>query len=1122
MEGSGENSNEGTAARSVSQRAAACLHAFEAGCLAYRRFVLFLIIICTLLVGGWWVARKQLGPIVRPWIERKATELFADRGLEAQIGSADFVEGQGLWLRNVSLASTDSTGPALLHVDELLIRTDQTLWNIARHGFQPQRILVRHLRANLTPEADGSYAAERLWPLPQGNGNRVPISIVDAALTVGGSIGPWRLEEHITNLQIEILPPAEPNGPEIPAAIPHVFQISAELQTTRIGKLRVEGRYDESTAAWTLGGDAHNLRLSTDLIRVSEELAGQSLSDIARLDAGIDLEFRVEGVGLGSPTNYWAAGTIVDGRLDDARLPDPIVNLEGSFEATPERWRLEGIRALVGQGRVSVNAERNASSTGDHWVIDGWVDGVNVDRRLEPYIPPSIKHHWDEYRPTGVMDACVHVEGGPGGWHPNLDLTLHDVSFVYAVFPYPVHHCQGTVSWSPERLRLDIEGRASGSRVVAKGEYQNPGANSVGRVDIELLDQLPISEELMHALRSQPGIEHTVRQFSPKGQLGVTVALERHEAGGDFHRTYQIEIFDGSLRYEGLPYNLHGVTGKIIVQDDWMYFQEIRGHNGSGLISCSGSVGPDRWLNLSFEGSSLPLDEELRRALPDSLKETWDNMRPAGHLDHLDATYRRQLVDQTTELTIKARMWDRRSEERTGVSVRPVWMPFTWHELTGSITYDNGEIAIDDLRGHHGETTISVQGVGRTNTDGWWLDLSPCSIDRIEPTAELLESLPPIVKQGLRTIELSGRLNLHGRIAVLFGQRDPRFTPPLVPRDSGGAVPPHELEVQWDQTVDLERAGLTIAGHRLHDAYGTLKTVGVMMGERMESFGQLELDSLMWRDTQIRDVRGPLYLDSTRVAFGSMASQATERATPRPLSGSWLGGRVQVDGQMQFDNNLSFMVQGSIGEGRLEAARDEFGWNVQDLSGAIYAGIRLEGSGTDANSLAGHGRIELQDATIYELPLMVNLLKLLSIRQVDRTAFTTSTIDYRIERDRVELQRVELAGDAISLAGSGELDFSGRLQAQFYTRVGRQELKLPILSPLVGAASRQFLLIRVDGSLYDPQVTQVPFPKINDAIQAMTAEPTPAESLLWPGTTMPPAPNPSTGFGPSIVPESWR
>ncbi|MEZ6109231.1 MAG: hypothetical protein R3B96_24905 [Pirellulaceae bacterium] len=630
-----------------------------------------------------------------------------------------------------------------------------------------------------------------------------------------------------------------------------------------------------------------------------------------------------------------------------------------------------------------------------------------MDRRLEPYIPPSIKHHWDEYRPTGVMDACVHVEGGPGGWHPNLDLTLHDVSFVYAVFPYPVHHCQGTVSWSPERLRLDIEGRASGSRVVAKGEYQNPGANSVGRVDIELLDQLPISEELMHALRSQPGIEHTVRQFSPKGQLGVTVALERHEAGGDFHRTYQIEIFDGSLRYEGLPYNLHGVTGKIIVQDDWMYFQEIRGHNGSGLISCSGSVGPDRWLNLSFEGSSLPLDEELRRALPDSLKETWDNMRPAGHLDHLDATYRRQLVDQTTELTIKARMWDRRSEERTGVSVRPVWMPFTWHELTGSITYDNGEIAIDDLRGHHGETTISVQGVGRTNTDGWWLDLSPCSIDRIEPTAELLESLPPIVKQGLRTIELSGRLNLHGRIAVLFGQRDPRFTPPLVPRDSGGAVPPHELEVQWDQTVDLERAGLTIAGHRLHDAYGTLKTVGVMMGERMESFGQLELDSLMWRIPRSA-MRGPLYLDSTRVAFGSMAS-CHGTSIPRPLSFvlGWVGECRSTGRCSSTTTSRSWSKARSARGVSRRLAMSSAGMYRTSRS-AIYAGIRLEGSGTDANSLAGHGRIELQTRR-RRTAADGEPAQAAEHSSSDRTAFTTSTIDYRIERDRVELQRVELA-----------------------------------------------------------------------------------------------------------------
>lgn len=1087
------------------RRAAAWLHAFECGCLAYRRFVLFLIALCLVLVGAWWVVRKQLGPIVRPWIERQARQMLEGRDLEPLIGSAEFVEGQGIWLRNVSLNSTCCEGPALVHVDELLIRSDQSLWQIAQNGFQPQRILIRHLRANLTPEADGSYAAERLFPLPTAGGQRVPVSIVDAAVSLGGDLGGWQFEEHISNLRIDVVPPADSIETDSDGTpLPQIFQISADLQATRVGKLSIEGEFDATNRRWHLRGKAQNLRLSTELVRASERLSGSDLSDLVRLDAGVDLEFRVSGEGTNQPVAYWASGELRDGRVDDARLPDPIVDMRGRFEASNERWTFHEISARAGQGVLQMNAARTATAAGDHWTADLAIDSVHVDQRLEKYIPDSLRKYWLEFRPSGLMDGRVHLEGIAGSWQPSVDLTLHDASFVYALFPYPVHHCRGSLHWSRERMSFDIEGKASGSRVIAKGEYQNPGVNSSGRLDIRLVDLLPISEELMEALSVHPSVEQTVRQFNPKGQLGVEITIQRPEPGGPFHRTYIIDLYDGSLRYTGLPYNLHGVTGRIVVDDGWMHFREIRGHNGSGLVTCSGKLGPDRLLDLSFASSSLSLDDELRRALPEALRDTWDRMKPQGHLDHLVATYRRNLETSETNLRIEARMWDRRSEERTGVSIRPAWMPFTWHELTGSIIYDNGQLTINDLRGHHQDTTIAVQGIGHTSADGWWIDLSPCSIDRIEPTAELLESLPPVVKQGLRTIDLAGRLSLHGRITVMSGQRDPAFTPPLIRRDSQIDLATQEaraLEVQWDQIVDLEQAGITIAGQRLHNAHGSLSTVGVMVGDRMESFGHLELDTVMWRDSQLRDVRGPLFLDATRIAFGSLAPRPGEDSIPRPLSGSWIGGRVQLDGQMMFDRDMPFMVQGSITEGRLELARDEFGWDVDDLSGAIYAGIRLEGSGTDPNLLAGRGTIQLRDAAIYELPLMVNMLKLLSIRQVDRTAFTTSNIDYQVRRDRIDLQRVDLSGDAISLQGSGEIDMGGRLQAQFYTRVGRQDWELPILSPIVGAASRQFLLIQIDGTLNDPQVTQIPFPKINDALQAMTAEPGQGESLGWPDPT---------------------
>ena len=67
--------------------------------------------------------------------------------------------------------------------------------------------------------------------------------------------------------------------------------------------------------------------------------------------------------------------------------------------------------------------------------------------------------------------------------------------------------------------------------------------------------------------------------------------------------------------------------------------------------------------------------------------------------------------------------------------------------------------------------------------------------------------------------------------------------------------------------------------------------------------------------------------------------------------------------------------------------------------------------------MSGRGSVELSDADIYELPLMVSLLKFLSIRAPTLNAFSTATMDFRIEGEHIYLDTVDFNGDAISFNG---------------------------------------------------------------------------------------------------------
>jgi hypothetical protein len=119
---------------------------------------------------------------------------------------------------------------------------------------------------------------------------------------------------------------------------------------------------------------------------------------------------------------------------------------------------------------------------------------------------------------------------------------------------------------------------------------------------------------------------------------------------------------------------------------------------------------------------------------------------------------------------------------------------------------------------------------------------------------------------------------------------------------------------------------------------------------------------------------------------------------------------------------------------------------------------------------------------------MISLLKILSIRPPDQNAFSDATIDYRIEGEHIYFDRIDFRGDAISLRGKGEMDWQSAIRLTFYTLVGRGELDLPLIKPLLRGASQQLVLIHVDGTLQEPKTSQETLPALSQALQQLRDE----------------------------------
>ena len=107
----------------------------------------------------------------------------------------------------------------------------------------------------------------------------------------------------------------------------------------------------------------------------------------------------------------------------------------------------------------------------------------------------------------------------------------------------------------------------------------------------------------------------------------------------------------------------------------------------------------------------------------------------------------------------------------------------------------------------------------------------------------------------------------------------------------------------------------------------------------------------------------------------------------------------------------------------------------------------------------GLGRIELRNADVYEVPLMIALLNILSVREPDPTAFSTSDIDFRIHGGHIYLTNIHFQGDAFRLSGSGLMEFDTSIRLTFRAMLGRREWELPLVREFFERVSEEILVI---------------------------------------------------------------
>lgn len=1051
-------------------------------------------LVAALIAGFFFVIwlYKRVDEQLRLEIERRCAKSCPH--LRIHIRSAQLLPGEGIQLRGVKI-SLPGLPPALAtiaEVEEISLLGPVDYKGLLAGQVPVRRMVVRRPHLRLVCDEQGRWNVSRVLPLPRPGGNAdFPVDLENGTVEVVDLRGTAPSTVMLRDVQIHV-----DGSPTVASA--GKGQSARSFRGTLTGdfvrRIDFEGTADGNGPRLRVSGAVDSLEFSRECLAALPRECAAKLSLLEHLRAQLSLSFRVFwDPGTHPGVEFEVSGQIKRGRLDDPRLPYAITDIRGSFLASPAGLVLSEASGVSGATAIVIRSARLANSDLLQLTeLDMQVRNLRFDPTLLPLLPEVLRQEWPKYFPEGTVHLTVRLNPAGAGPAFHVVADLENTSFAYYRFPYRLQNAQGRLELTPERLGIHVIALAGNKPVEIRGQIANPLSAPMAQISVSA-QGIALDDRLFNAVLDSK-TRQTLRALHLSGFADVWLGLWQDEPRGTLHRHLEADVKQCSLRYDEFPYPISDISGRVIMEDDAWSFQELRGNSGPAQITARGTLITGRdgaVLALSFEGRHVRLDNELRDSLPqECLRRAWDDLDPGGSVD-LQGT-----VTFTTGKPVQVRF--QAVPVGRGLTIQPRPFPYRLEDIQGTLVYERGGMFFQGLRGRHGSMEFQADGACSFAPDGsWQLDFSQLWIDRLEVDRVLLAALPEGLARPLARLNIQGPLSLRGRFRLeksaadrVASHRPPEVSPGpgFGPQGSSEEASPPTFTAEWDVTIGLVQNTLG-TGLLFENVNGKVAFRGHYREGRFAAEGSLNLDALQILGLPMTRLRGPFRIENDVVIFGpepaplEFASSQNKDRQSTQLTATFFDGTLSGGGWVRLSQPLQYDVALSLVKADFNRLVGEYHNGPSAVRGSLDAAVRLKGQGDDVQGLGGYGNFQLREADVYELPLMIALLKILSVRRPDPTAFSESSGRFRIAGRHIYLDSVTFWGDAFSLTGQGEADWDGNVRLVMRAILGRREIQVPVIREVFRGASEQIVLVHVGGTLKDPIVRREPFPGVTEVLQ---------------------------------------
>jgi hypothetical protein len=816
-----------------------------------------------------------------------------------------------------------------------------------------------------------------------------------------------------------------------------------------LGKLHLQGSLDRLTSEAYLAFQATQIPLTHTLLArlplhcPSDLLRGLQLTATANVEGKVTYH-----PGQPQPVYYDVRCELRQGKMQHPRLPLALDDLYLKMHCSNGEIQLEKLTARSGTTEVEAHGAGQLPCVEQEFEAHLDLRHVVLGEGFAARLPVKIRDLHKRFQPSGpttIHVACAKHEGEwaslASGEPSQVSLRPEGISFAFKDFPYPLEGGNGRIDYNllNQHVHVDLAALAGDRPVFLQGYWNGDGPQADVKLDIYAND-VTIDEKLSHGLRtdSLDNLRKLAESFHATGKIDVKAHIRR-EPGKQFRNEFHLHFHDASICWDYFPYPLPNVRGTIDIYPDHWEFHEFQGVRQGGHILVNGKSipkdekGQSHGITLEITGRSVPLDEALREALKPmtELHKAWECFNPTGQLSFTASVVRPSADLNELEVHVDAR----------GCAAKPTFFPYRIEDISGQFRFHKMSLQISKVRAKHDQAMIALEG-GTVDLDprgGYYAKLHDLQVQGLRLDDEFNQALPGKLQVAAKTLHLRDPLRLATDIII------------AQPPEAG--KPP---DIYWDGKVEMFGAKVT-TGMEWSNVWGELACRGRYDGRAIAGVeGNVLLDQVTFVDQPFKKVHGKFEIrkeSPDRLLVGVRA----------PIFSGDVTGQVCVNLTSALDYEVNLTAsQINVAE----FGRHNLGPKSQ-ISGAASARIYLKGLGSGLDSLEGSGSIDLPKGHLYNLPLLLDLLKFLGLNWPDRTFFEEFHTAFGIQGSKVTVQRIDLLGNPVSLSGKGEFDLNSKdVKLDVYPMWGRvKELLPPVVRPVPAVFSKNLLTVEVRGKV---------------------------------------------------------